>query len=138
MYGPTNQEKVIQFHKCFDLPVRTELTLDVEELKLRRKLIEEEYKEVLEVVDDMIEGHEKFGPGDLAKELADLLIVTYGAAVTFGIDLNKSVDIVHESNMSKLGLDGKPIKREDGKVLKGPNYKTADMTKPYEWKLNNG
>jgi predicted HAD superfamily Cof-like phosphohydrolase len=69
--------------------------------------------------------------GDLwaiAKELADVIVVTYGAAITFGIDLDEAVRAVHESNMTKLGADGKPILRADGKVLKGPGYREADVS----------
>jgi len=65
---------------------------------------------------------------EIAKELADVVVVTYGTADVLGIDLDKAFDLVHESNMSKLGEDGKPIRREDGKVLKGPNYKAPDMS----------
>ena len=56
------------------------------------------------------------------KELADLVYVCYQYAANRDWDLNTAMDRVHKSNMSKLGEDGKPIRREDGKVLKGPNY----------------
>ena len=59
---------------------------------------------------------------ELIKELADLVYVTYGYAATFGWDLDEALRRVHASNMSKLGKDGKPIYRDDGKVLKGENY----------------
>jgi len=59
----------------------------------------------------------------LLKELADLVYVVYGTAVSLGLNLDEALERVHESNMSKLGEDGKPIYREDGKVLKGSNYK---------------
>ena len=61
----------------------------------------------------------------LAKELADLVYVTYRMALVMGIDLDSVFTEVHRSNMSKLGDDGKPLYREDGKVLKGPNYEEA-------------
>lgn len=64
----------------------------------------------------------------LLKELCDLQYVLSGFAVTFGLPLDEAFKRVHESNMSKLGLDGKPIYREDGKVLKGPNYKKPDLS----------
>ena len=64
---------------------------------------------------------------ELLKELADLVYVTYGYAATFGWDLDEAVRRVHASNMSKLGEDGKPIFREDGKVMKGPNYEAPDL-----------
>ena len=56
------------------------------------------------------------------KELADLVYVCFQYAANQDWDLNTAMDRVHKSNMSKLGEDGKPIRREDGKVLKGPNY----------------
>ena len=83
------------------------------------KLIEEECKEV----------HDADSTENLLKELADLVYVTYGMAATFGWDLDEAVRRVHASNMSKLGEDGKPIYREDGKVLKGPNYWAPDLKK---------
>ena len=60
---------------------------------------------------------------NLLKELADLVYVTYGYAATFGWDLDEAVMRIHTSNMSKLDANGKPIRREDGKILKGENYK---------------
>ncbi|WP_409238380.1 hypothetical protein [Streptomyces sp. PA5.6] len=66
--------------------------------------------------------HDKSVRVALAKELADLLYVTYGTADALGIPLTEVFEEVHRSNMSKLGPGGKPIRRSDGKVLKGPNY----------------
>ena len=60
---------------------------------------------------------------DELKELADLVYVCFQYAENMDWDLEEALDRVHLSNMSKLGLDGKPIYREDGKVMKGPNYK---------------
>ena len=64
----------------------------------------------------------------LLKELCDLQYVLSGFAVTFGLPFDEAFKRVHESNMSKLGPDGRPIYREDGKVLKGPNYKKPDLS----------
>ena len=64
----------------------------------------------------------------LLKELCDLQYVLSGFAVTFGLPFDEAFKRVHESNMSKLGPDGKPIYRDDGKVLKGPNYKKPDLS----------
>jgi len=86
---------------------------------LRFGLIEEEFLEFQEEVDD---------PAKALKELADLVYVCYGYAATFGWDLDEAVKRVHQSNMSKLGDDGKPIYREDGKVLKSKNYKKPDLS----------
>ena len=84
---------------------------------LRMSLITEEYEEVLDATN----------PANLLKELADSVYVLYGFAATFGWDLDEAVRRVHASNMSKLGEDGKPIYREDGKVLKGPHYEAPDL-----------
>lgn len=86
---------------------------------MRFRLIAEEFDEFS---DDSCPREESL------KELADLIYVCYGYAATFGWNLDEAVKRVHESNMSKLGDDGKPIYREDGKVLKGPNYKKPDLT----------
>lgn len=67
---------------------------------------------------------------EIADGLTDILVVTYGAGAAFGFDLDACFTEVHNSNMSKLGEDGKPIKREsDGKILKGPNYSPPDLYK---------
>ena len=82
---------------------------------LRLKLILEEYEEL----DDAVtEGHLV----GVADALTDILYVTYGAGLSYGINLDTCFEEVHNSNMSKLGDDGNPIYREDGKVMKGPNY----------------
>ncbi len=62
------------------------------------------------------------------QELADLVYVCYQYAANMSWDLDEALNRVHESNMSKLDEDGKPIYREDGKVLKGPNYKPPDLS----------
>jgi len=86
---------------------------------MRFRLIEEEFKEFSLEDTDLVAA---------LKELADLVYVCYGYAATFGWDLDEAVKRVHASNMSKLGDDGKPIYREDGKVLKSSNYKKPDLT----------
>ena len=85
---------------------------------LRTVLIKEEYAEVLSATD----------AENILKELADLVYVTYGFSASFGWDLDEAVRRVHASNMSKLDTDGKPLYREDGKVLKGPNYAEPNLT----------
>ena len=84
-------------------------------VELRKKLIDEEFNELKDAINenDLIE---------VADALTDILVVTYGAGVAFGIDLDKCFKEVHRSNMSKLSEDGKPIYNEFGKVMKGPNY----------------
>ena len=117
----TPQQKVREFHEAYGMPVsNTPKLLNQFRRALRRVLIEEESEEVFEALDGYDIAH-------VAKELADLLYVTYGVAVEMGINLDEVFNEVHKSNMSKLGSDGKPIYREDGKVLKGPNYRQADI-----------
>src|SRR4051812_1015034 len=115
--------KVLEFHKtyqCFiqDFPDGV-LPPDKEaQLKdIRLKLIREETDELETAMaeNDIVE---------IGDALGDLLYVVYGTAITYGLQnaLPEIFNHIHDSNMSKLGLDGKPIFREDGKVLKGPNY----------------
>jgi predicted HAD superfamily Cof-like phosphohydrolase len=127
----SNFKKVQEFHKAFGLNYPTVPTLDIpEELTiLRAKLIDEEVKELKEGVAN----NDLF---NVAKELADILYVVYGYADCLGIDLDVAFAEVHRSNMSKLGPDGKPIYREDGKILKGPNYSPADMNVIWKPKEN--
>jgi predicted HAD superfamily Cof-like phosphohydrolase len=100
-------------------PIEAELTRSL--LQLRSRLIYEESSEVLVELES--EGVDKAA---LTKELADLLYVVYGTAITFGLPLDTVFNRVHASNMSKL-VDGKPLYREDGKVLKGPNYQPPKL-----------
>jgi len=94
-------------------------------LQLRYDLMEEELEEI--VTELFPKEGAPINKAALAKELSDLLYVTYGTADAFGIDINRVFGEVHKSNMSKL-VDGKPLKREDGKVLKGPNYSPPDLS----------
>jgi len=92
----------------------------------QRNLITEEFKEFLEA-DGMLFRQSPEFPANCLKELADLVYVCYQYAENMGWDLDEAMHRVHESNMSKLDDDGKPIFREDGKVLKGPNYKPPNL-----------
>ena len=124
------QAMVAEFHGAFGLPNRLgqgKPDAMHERTELRKDLIDEEFDEFdLEhhwngtraVVSDT---------ANYAKELADLVINCFGAAIEAGVDLNMVLRAVHASNMSKLGEDGKPIYREDGKVLKGPNYSAPNI-----------
>ena len=89
-------------------------------------LIIEEFKEFLEA-EGMLFRHGRNAKEECLKELADLVYVCYQYAENMGWFLDEALDRVHQSNMSKLGEDGKPIYREDGKVLKGPNYKPPNL-----------
>ena len=90
-------------------------------------LIVEEFKEFLEADQNMILMHPQDREACL-KELADLIYVCAQYAENMNWDIEQALRRVHKSNLSKLGEDGKPIKREDGKVLKGPNYQPPDLS----------
>ena len=92
----------------------------------QRDLIVEEFKEFLEA-EGLLFRHGRNAKEECLKELADLVYVCYQYAENMGWFLDEALDRVHLSNMSKLGEDGKPIYREDGKVLKGPNYKPPTL-----------
>ena len=119
----TNFEKVKLFMLTYGQEVKTKSEFsDDKTNKLRVDLIKEELDELTNAMKekDLIE---------VADALTDILYVTYGAGHAFGIDLDKCFDEVQNSNMSKLGEDGKPIYNEAGKVMKGPNYFKPDLSK---------
>lgn len=118
------QNLVENFHEVFGHPISKPISVNL--ANLRAHLIIEESTELTqELWQCAQEG--RITP-NLLKEMGDLQYVLDGLAVSLGIDLDACTTRVHESNMSKLGADGKPIYRADGKVLKGPNYKEPDMT----------
>ena len=92
----------------------------------QRNLITEEFKEFLEADGMLFRNSPQFAQNCL-KELSDLVYVCYQYAANMGWDLDEAMFRVHQSNMSKLDEEGKPIYREDGKVLKGPNYKPPNL-----------
>ena len=119
----TNFEKVKEFMITFGQEVKNKAEFPNEKVvELRKKLIDEEFNELKEAIDDnnIIE---------VADALTDILVVTDGAGVSFGINLDKCFEEVHRSNMSKLSEDGKPIYNEYGKVMKGPNYSPPNLKK---------
>lgn len=128
----TNYEMVREFSASFNRPMSIPFHNDPQ-LTLCRNLIEEELKEfTMELFNAAfevsVEGEvTKSTKAKMSKELADLLYVCYFFAVVYGLPIDDVFKRVHESNMSKLGSDGKPVLREDGKVLKGPNYKEAEV-----------
>jgi len=93
----------------------------------QKNLIVEEFKEFLEAEGLLFRKNNNIH-AEALKELADLVYVCYQYAENMGWFLDEALDRVHISNMSKLGEDGEPVYREDGKVLKGPNYKPPDLT----------
>ena len=92
----------------------------------QRNLITEEFKEFLEADGMLFRNNPEF-PQNCLKELSDLVYVCYQYAANMGWDLDEAMFRVHQSNMSKLDEEGKPIYREDGKVLKGPNYQPPNL-----------
>jgi len=94
---------------------------------MQRTLIVEEFKEFLDAENQLLMGY-TVNASECLKELADLVYVCYQYAENVGWDLDEALNRVHQSNMSKLGEDGKPLRREDGKILKGPNYKEPNLT----------
>lgn len=118
----TPLEMVTDFAKSMDQPLNEKWQFSRRLEILRWKMISEEYDEACD------ESEAANDPANMLKELADLVYVTYGYAATYGWDLDKAVRRVHQSNMSKLGVDGKPLKDPTGKVMKGPNYRKPDLT----------
>ena len=119
----TNFEKVRNFMDTFGQEVKEKAEFPNDKIiNLRIKLIEEELQELKEAIinKDIVE---------VADALTDILVVTYGGGIAFGINLDDCFDEVHKSNMSKLDQDGKPIYNEIGKVMKGPNYFKPDLKK---------
>ncbi len=111
-----------EFHRVYGLPISAEPTVEVgsDQVSLRQALIEEEVAELSAAA----------LAGDLtgiADALADIVYVAYGTAHVYGIDLDAVLDEVHASNMTKLDEHGRPLRRADGKVLKGPGYRPPDV-----------
>ena len=109
--------------KTFGQEVKNEPSLSTDKInKLRVSLIDEELEEFKEAIknNDLKE---------VADALTDILYVAYGAGHAFGINLDKCFDEVQQSNMSKLGENGKPIYNDEGKVMKGPKYFKPDLSK---------
>ena len=124
-----NFNKVWEFMYSFGQETLSKPTLPSDDLAdLRLDLIQEEVDELEDALDkkDIVE---------IADALTDILYVTYGAGHAFGIPLNECFEEVHRSNMSKLGIDGKPIYREDGKVLKGRDYTPPQLGKIIQSKI---
>ena len=112
-----------EFRTQYNLPSSRAL----ETRSYQKNLIVEEFKEFLES-DGFLFRNGANVQEDCLKELADLVYVCYQYAENMRWDLDEALNRVHESNMSKLGDDNKPIYRDDGKVLKGPNYKPPDLS----------
>jgi predicted HAD superfamily Cof-like phosphohydrolase len=119
----TNFESVKKFMETFGQEIREKAGFPNEKITtLRYDLIKEELDELKEAMDNK-------DLKEVADALTDILYVTYGAGHAFGVDLDKCFKEVQNSNMSKLGSDGKPIYNNKGKVMKGPNYFKPDLSK---------
>ena len=119
----TNFKSVKKFMETFGQEIKEKAGFPNEKItSLRYDLIKEELDELKEAMDNK-------DIKEVADALTDILYVTYGAGHAFGVDLDKCFEEVQNSNMSKLGSDGKPIYNDKGKVMKGPNYFKPDLTK---------
>ena len=112
----SNFQSVKKFMQTFGQEVKNKAEFpDEKTVQLRCDLIKEELDELNQAIEDK-------DLQEIADALTDILYVTYGAGHAFGINLDKCFNEVQQSNMSKIGSDGKPIYNEKGKVMKGPNY----------------
>ena len=119
----TNFESVKKFMETFGQEIKEKAGFPDEKItSLRYDLINEELDELKEAMDNK-------DIKEVADALTDILYVTYGAGHAFGINLDNCFKEVQNSNMSKLGEDGKPIYNDKGKVMKGPNYFKPDLSK---------
>ena len=119
----SNFERVKKFMETFGQEIKEKASFPNDKItSLRYDLIKEELDEFKEAID-------KKDIKEVADALTDILYVTYGAGHAFGIDLDKCFEEVQNSNMSRLGKDGKPIYNEKGKVMKGPNYFKPNLSK---------
>ncbi len=145
----TGFEHVREFHETFGHPIHEKPTIpDANNIKLRLALILEEFTELtdacvndndnakallttldqaMQQVRSLTEDDLKVDVVEVADALTDINYVVYGAGHCFGVDLDACMQEVQRANMSKLGLDGKPIYNEHGKIMKGPNYTPPDI-----------
>ena len=119
----SNFENVKKFMKTFGQEVKEKAEFPSDKItSLRYDLISEELSELKEAINNK-------DIKEVADALTDILYVTYGAGHAFGINLDKCFEEVQNSNMSKLGEDGKPIYNDKGKIMKGPNYFKPNLNK---------
>lgn len=143
--NPRDPEALVrQFHETYGMPIASDTPdVDCERIHLRLNLIAEEFTELIGAAygtkaRETLEAawkkacEQDDGTRDtveVADALGDLIYVIYGASLEFGLPMEKVLAEIQASNLSKLGADGKPIYREDGKVMKGPNYFPPDIKK---------
>ena len=113
------QTQAEEFRHCY------EVKNSVANRQMQRSLVREEFNEFLHATSAMF--FDEGAPEDALKELADLVYVCFQYAENEEWDLSEALNRVHASNMSKLGSDRRPIRREDGKILKGSNYQPPDL-----------
>ena len=119
----SNFQRVKKFMLTFGQEIKEKASFPDDKItSLRYELVKEELDELKEAIDNK-------DIKEVADALTDILYVTYGAGHAFGINLDKCFEEVQNSNMSKLGSDGKPIYNDKGKVMKGPNYFKPDLNK---------
>lgn len=123
--------RVLDFHEAFDLPREPAPAAQVGDVlaQLRVRLLREEVEEFADATDhrDIV---------GIADALADIVYVAYGSAITYGIDLDAVIREVHRSNMSKLDEHGRPVLREDGKVLKSSRYRPPNVSAVLDGQLD--
>lgn len=154
VHAPTPFEQVGEFHKAFGHPYFLDPSIpEARKIRLRLSLIVEEVEELFdaclseaagdkhgldykfyfrrlnEAIQAIDDRYVDFDVVEAADALGDINYVVNGAAHTFGFNLDAVTSEIHRSNMSKLGPDGKPIYRDDGKVIKGPNYFPPNIKK---------
>ena len=118
-----NSKMVAELMKMYRQPIATKPTLPTPKVaRLRLRMIVSEVWELIVAMwnRDLVE---------IADALTDILVFVYGMGLTYGIDLDACFREVHRSNKTKLGYDGEPIYRADGKVMKGPNYQPPNLKK---------
>ena len=119
------EEQVLECHKAMEMAINDNFSIPL--LELRQRLLNEEMSELNAEIDNLINELKTSGQttaesrAKMLKELADLQYVLSGMVISLGLPMQEAFARVHKSNMSKL-VDGKPLKRADGKFLKGPNY----------------
>jgi predicted HAD superfamily Cof-like phosphohydrolase len=118
------QQQAREWRRAFE--VRSNSQKGSHQFNLQASLIIEEYDEVITAYCGFDQENEQTH-AELLKELADLVFVCYQAAENMGWDLDEAMDRIFKSNMSKLDDEGKPIRNESGKVLKGPNYQKPNL-----------
>ena len=124
----TPLDMVREFAKQMEQPLDEKWFFSHALERQRWQMISEEYGEAF---DESAAGN---NPAAMLKEIADRVYVLYGYCGTYGWNLDKAIWRVHLSNMSKIGVDGKPLKHPSGKVMKGPHYQKPDLTDLVETK----